>query len=136
MGNGQETIGAVFSVSAASKEQKEVSGKAKIVKVTQYVEKLAEGRGYFVVFETEQGTKIVTEKLPDTKVVFEENPADLCDRISSAKVVRSADCSASLVDVEGMKTYQALEARFGANFSKRHATPSKCKRYSQSVFSR
>merc|ERR1712110_1374462 len=98
--NGNETIGAVFSVCEqahrASEDQKEkVNGKARIAKVTQYVEKLVQGRGYFVVLETEQGIKIVTEKLPDGRVAFHESPPELCNRISSARVVRSADCSAA-----------------------------------------
>merc|ERR1712222_234695 len=117
-------------------ETTKVSGKARIVKVTQFVEMLDTGRGYFVVLETEQGIKMVTEKLSDMRVSFDENPKGLCDRISLAKVIRSADCSTALVDVESMRTYQALEARFGANFGKSGASLSKCKRYAQSVFNR
>lgn len=139
--NGNESIGAVFSVSEEVHRVGEgwtgkVSGTDRIVKVTQYVEKLDAGRGYFVVLETEEGAKLVTEKLPDMKVVLEESPASLCDRISLARVVRSADCSTALVDVESMRIYQALESRFSANFGHGCASQSKCKRYAQSAFSR
>merc|ERR1712032_126224 len=137
--NGNETIGAVFSICEKARDASgndKVSGKTRIVKVTQYVERLAQGCGYFVVLETEQGTKILTERLPDMRAVFEESPAGLCERIASARVVRSADCSAAFTDVEGMKSYQALETRFGATFGKRVASPSKCKRYAHGAFNR
>merc|ERR1712032_248589 len=137
--NGKERIGAVFSFCEQARRpggDQMVSGGARIVKVTQYVEKLGHGRGYFVVLETDEGVKIVTEKLRNMKVVFEASSADLLGRISSAKAVRSADCSAALIDVESMKTYQALEARFGAKFGKGYASPSQCKRYAHGAFNR
>merc|ERR1719479_280136 len=87
----------------------------KVTKVTEYVERPRHNTQLgpnshhsFVVLETEQGNKIITERLMDGTVTWEENPTDLEDRNSLAKVVRSADChNMGSTTIHEMKNYQS-----------------------------
>mmetsp|Transcript_127171 Transcript_127171/g.309162 ORF Transcript_127171/g.309162 Transcript_127171/m.309162 type:complete len:410 (-) Transcript_127171:75-1304(-) len=90
---GPETTAAVFSAlpdehaapRSSAREDESIS------KVTEYVERASNGkdRHSFVVLELEGGGALRTERLPDGAVVWEENPQDLRDRSSLAKVVRA-----------------------------------------------
>jgi len=86
-----------------------------------------------VVLETEAGHSIVTEKLPDGMATWQEDPKDLEDRNSLAKVLRSADCGHAGVLVRDLKAFQMRETRaFGLGV----ASPDACEQYSQIVYSR
>merc|ERR1719198_131768 len=85
---------------ARKKKELPLSEDEKLVKVTQFVErnpldtsslsdKFMPNRCYYVVAQTDAGNTIVTEKLKDGTVTFQENPKDLDDRNSLAKTVRS-----------------------------------------------
>jgi hypothetical protein len=95
-----ELLGAVFSVRHAtdsSKDSRKVHECEKIVKATEYVRFLPQSGasreyGYYVVMESEEDNAVVTERLDDGTMTWEENPADLDDRNSLAKVIRSVDC--------------------------------------------
>merc|ERR1712060_322120 len=103
---------------------------------TKYVEAKLDGRGghsSYVVLETEEGHSIVTEKLPDGMATWQENPQDLEDRNSLAKVIRTTGCAADGASVRELKGYQMKETRF---FGLETASSEKCKQYSQIVYSR
>jgi len=143
--DGQETVGAVFSIhvpTRAASHLRGVAGNEKIVKVTQYVERAnpspsqasitASGRvgcRFYVVLETELGATVVTEKLVSGTATWEENPPHLADRNAFAKTLFSEDCSGAAVTVEDMKS-------FSLGASSASASRSKCKRYAQGVYSK
>jgi len=135
---GDEEIGVVFSIRASAqgaaedrKQDRCVKDAEKVVKVTEYVERVNELHWHsYLVLETDQGNVIVTEQLKDGRVTWEENPRDLEDRNSLAKVIRSASRSNSGVFVQDMKAHRAKEQ------SDIGASPSKCKRYAQGAFVR
>merc|ERR1719183_1335881 len=84
-------------------------GRDKITKATEYVQKSAneaQDCRYYVVLETEHGSTIVTELREDT-VTWDENPVDLEDRKSLAKVVRTAPCGGSGSTVQELKNPRA-----------------------------
>merc|ERR1712187_271937 len=84
----------------------------------------------YVVIETNKGNEIVTERLMDGTVTWEENPRDLEDRNSLAKVVRSADCQ-SMTTVQDVKNYHSkdvLQISAGASHFK-------CKDHAHGVYS-
>jgi len=142
---GKELIGAVFSVRNSPKKGVAsvltTKGHETVVKVTEYVEKAYHGsslatqamyRRYYVVLETEQKNLIVTERLLDGTVAWEENPNDLEDRNSLAKVIRSTQCQNAGITVQDMKSYRDKQSRrIGIN-----ASHSKCKLYAKDVYSR
>lgn len=93
-----EVIGVIFSVRALSEAPEQhgcVAENEKIVKITEYVERSGSGHCSYTVLETERGDTIVTQELQDGTVKREENPKDLEDRNSLARVLRTADCSRS-----------------------------------------
>merc|ERR1712217_572962 len=73
----EPVIGAVFSVHAA----------------TEYVDRAGLEFQVYVVLETDQKNKLVVEDMEDGTLRFEENPSNLEDRTSLAKVPRTATCS-------------------------------------------
>lgn len=142
--DGKELVGQVFKLADAAIAHRSrggtVSEHDKIAKVTKFVEHtggLALGTPgsrptlcqYFVVLETCSGQEVVTEKLEDGTVTWEENPLDLRERSNFAKVVSSADAAAG-VTVKDMKLYKA------SCFSQAGCSPSKRKRYAQGALRR
>jgi len=131
-----ETIAAVFSTSAtpqASEQGKQgriVMDTDKVVKVTEYVERAGKcGQcRYYAVLQTEGGGAVVTEQLEDGQVTFEVSPANLEDRNSLAKVLRSTNSRAAQLTVGDMRKHAEAAAVCGA-------TPSQCKQYTWSVSS-
>jgi len=115
--DGSRTVGAVFSMSPAAQQgssagrrRASVKEADRIVKVTEYVEKSQQGAlqcQYYVVFHTESGNMILTEKLANGTVAWKEDPAGLEDRNSLAKVVRSAACSSPGATVFSMRSVEA-----------------------------
>merc|ERR1712217_272491 len=83
----------------------------KVIKVTEYVEAVAAGHHSYVVLETDKGDKIVTEQTTNGMLKWVENPGDLEDRNSLAKVIRSSDCRNARRTIHDMKSYyQARES--------------------------
>merc|ERR1711904_262625 len=76
----------------------------RVVKAVEYVERDHQTtapttlyRRYYVVYSTDMGNSFVTEKLVDGTVTWEENPNNLYDRNSLAKVYRSTECTSLTV---------------------------------------
>jgi len=132
--DGQEIVGAVLSTRMPEKASPEqaINDQDKLVKVTEYVERAqcsANRFRYYVVFQTESGA-IVTELLADGTVAFEVAPADLEDRTSLAKVLRSTNCRSERISVGDVRKYvEAKGALAGASDSIR-------KRFARSMFKR
>jgi len=131
---GSEELGAVFSISSRQ-DVSDVDEQAKVAKVTEYVEPLPQGgasaaqwtlhcRSY-VVLETEAGRSVVAEKLLDGRTLWRQDPEDLEDRNSLAKVVRS---EASLSESITVRTIRERVAQGGA------ASASECRHYAQEIF--
>jgi len=134
---GYEVVGAVLSTRAPGTacekgQEKAVSDEEKLVKVTEYVERAqrsASGYRYYVVLHTETGA-MVTELLENGSVAFEVAPADLEDRTSLAKVLRSTNCRSARVSVGDMRKHvEAKSSETGASASMR-------KRFARGVFRR
>jgi hypothetical protein len=137
--SGAEVIGAVFSVlnqasAAAMTATRAVQDEEKISVVTEFVEReFAIGvdpsilrRRLYVVFETDRGSKILTERMKDGSFAWVENPRDLEDRNSLAKVTRSEKVETGVL-VRDMKAHKVKLAE-GARLSG--------KRYAQAIFVR
>merc|ERR1712060_658677 len=102
----EEVIGVAFSIRAPNQvSSRSVRNQDKIVKVTEYVEAVAEGHHSYIVLETDKGDEIVTEQNIDGMLTWVENPADLEDRNSLAKVVRSSDCRNARSTIHELKSY-------------------------------
>jgi len=117
-----EVVGAVFSVrSAVPSDDRTIRDGEKIVKATEYVRFSSQGvegekYDYFVVMESEQEHVVVTQKLENGETTWEENPVDLEDRSSVARVIRAVECRiprtrASFLDVK------RFEAKEGASIT-------------------
>jgi hypothetical protein len=134
----EEYVGAVFSVREKThlRAGRAAMGHAKILKATEYVEKAPQVAQdaesiecrYYVVFETEHGSKIVTEQLHEG-TSWEENLVDLEDRNSLAKVVRAATTRQAGVTVDELKCQQA-------KFSQEHSNAGdhRSRSYATSMF--
>jgi len=130
----QEIVGAVYSTNAPAQAVRglRLEKSDRVVKVMEYVEKVQGTRCSYVVYETESGSAIVTEKRRDGTVAWEENPSDLNGRNALAKLVRSAECNGHRFTVGDLKNFHTKESRV----SVKSASGSECKRYAQSAFSR
>merc|ERR1712113_716833 len=93
----EPVIGAVFSVHAPSEKKSAIPEQEEIVKATEYVERVGLEFQVYVKLETAQNNFLVVEELEDGALRFEENPSNLEDRISLAKVLRTAECSTQTV---------------------------------------
>lgn len=147
--DGEEEVGAVFSLRPTEAASggiwtRVVGEREKVVRATEFVERAVRSqqpdaqscqrpfyRRFYVVFETEQGNKIVTEQLSDGLVSFEENPKDLEDRNSLAKVFRSVGCST----VGEGTTVRDIKVRQMKEFQQRAASKAVVrKRYSEIAY--
>jgi hypothetical protein len=137
--DGQEGVGAIFSV------REELQGRScstapmghqKITKATEYVEKTPKATQdakrpdcrYYIVFETESGSRILTE-LVQGCATWQENFSDLEDRNSLARVVRSANARTGI-------TVQDLKHQRNQVVDARRSESSRCisRRYATSMF--
>jgi len=146
--NGEEEVASVFSVKAPAPansrgiSQAIVHESEQIVKVTEYVERARAdaqraGSGnyvFFTVLQTEEGNMISTEVLEflEGRVTWEENPEDLEDRISLAKVLRKADCQKAGNTVRDMRKNMERASRRMGKAPDQHT----CKTYSRATFTR
>lgn len=115
----KEIVGVIFSIreKSARKVGRTPIGTEKIIKVTEYVEKVRSDSQnkseldfkYYVALDTEKGTTIVTEQVEDA-VAWEEDAEDVEDRNSLAKVVRTACCRGAGVRVQDLRSYHAQKA--------------------------
>jgi len=143
----KEEVGTVFSIrlpkSKGGRKGERIHEQEKITKATEYVEstlggtapseeKVAAPCRYYLVLETENGHKIVTERLANGKVTWEEDPDDVEDRNSLARVTRVKPASASLT-VRDMKAYHTTITKGSPGES---ITQSVCKRYARNLFAR
>lgn len=114
--DGEQIVGAVFSIRsrAAQTGLEAVGDREKISAVMECVENSFEvgidqsalACRYFLVLETEEGNKIVTERLGDGQLAWIENPESLDDRKSLAKVIRR-DIANTGITVAELKEYRA-----------------------------
>merc|ERR1712176_183912 len=95
----EPVIGAVFSVHAPTEDKQAILEQEEVVKATEYVERAGLEFQVYVVLETDQRNKLVVEEMDDGSLRFEENPSNLEDRTSLAKVLRTAKCSSTTVAV-------------------------------------
>jgi len=136
----KEAVGVIFSclgaetdVAEAPKGQ-QAQPQEKIIKATEYVEVkflagAPAGHCYYLLLETERGNKIVTERLEDGRVTFEESPKNLEDRNSLAKVTRTKECGKGA-------TVRDIQKRVDLASQQVFASASVCKLWSRSTFGR
>jgi len=145
----EEVVGAVFSIrnptSTSGKEEGQrcleaISPGERIIHASEFVErafvpggKASSLRRYYLVLETENSHTILMERLADGKVTWEEDPEELEDRNSLARITRSSACQTGVV-VQDLKTYQATVAKGAAQAGV--ASPSVCKRFARSAYTR
>jgi hypothetical protein len=127
--NGEETIGAVFSIAplqtpSSKLEDKQFQPEDKVVKATEYVERVSidirkgSSVNYYAVFETDKGQKIVIECHSDGTLSCEVDRGGLDDRNSLAKVTRSADATVSATMAE-LIAHHSQEGKLSASARKR-----------------
>jgi len=132
----EEVVGAVFSLrdpqsgSEQASNTQRVELEETITKATEYVERAIAGhRRYYVVLETENGHKILTERHEDGRITWEADPVDLDERNSLAKVTRSKECGA-------VTTIHDLDMHAGSISQDSAVSPSVCKRWARSTYVR
>lgn len=131
----EETVCAIFSMRdsqapfESAPQGEKIHQQAKIKKATEYVESTATGRGYYVVFQTEKGHRIRTERLADGRVTWEENPANLEDRNSLAKILRSKGCDKGT-------TVRDIQKRANDASHDESVSHSVCKLWARSTYNR
>jgi len=133
--DGSEAIVAVLSASVREHEQQpSVADFERLAKVTEYVERAANGkdRHSFVVLQTQEGNIVRTERGLDGSIAWEENPEDLDDRNSLAKVIRSAECKDSYTTVQNMKLLLEKEVHDSSGCD----TCGPCEAYAQAAYCR
>jgi hypothetical protein len=128
--NGKRVIGAVFSTNSEQEFQplKEDQEDEKIVKATQYVEKASAGSlhcHYYVVYETQGGHKVVTEKLSNGAVAWKVDPENVEDRNSLAKVMYTSETT-------GTTTVRAVRCSLASDT--RRPQTVKSKQYARAAF--
>jgi len=136
--NSKEEVGVIFSMRTAQQPSENGSWDAEepVIKVTEFIQRMdCEGKPSalprhhsYVVLETASGGKVVTERCADGTMVWAQDPADLEDRSSLAKIVRSADCSEVAVNVDKLKAYLQEESQCSFH------GPTESKLYAQTVF--
>jgi hypothetical protein len=145
-----EVVGAVFSIAPPKAETKaEPALKAEdgdaIVKATQYIERAGlelslssvavDGRPHhrsYTVLETKLGLRVVTEKLPDGTLAWEEDPLGLEERNALAKVLRFKDCRSESATIGDLRQYrESYQKRSGTNGGAQRG-----KRYARAAYDR
>jgi len=97
--DGERSIGAVFTRASPLGLTSRPGDDEKILKVTEYIESSPCSKlrcQYYVVFQTVMGHSIVTERLVDGQCIWQDVCANLEDRNSLAKVLRSCSCQGQL----------------------------------------
>lgn len=139
-----EEIGAVFSIGARTggtecRSGKRMKDEEEFSKVTEYVEASLEASScelqcrYYLVLEAQGGHKVVTERMRDGSVTWEEDPRDLEDRCSLAKVTRFADCCQGLT-VHELLLYHASACQQAEAAGSGSVSAVECRKYAQATF--
>jgi len=127
----EETVGIIFSLrdcGADTGSIQQLQTRARIRKVTEYVERTVAGhRRYYVVMETESGQRILTERNQDGQIIWEADPEIIAQRNSLAKVTRTKECASST-------TVHDLEMHGDALPKYSPASPSMCKHWARSTY--
>jgi len=133
---GEEVVGAVFSVLAVKQEGKRGVAKdfESVVKVTEYVTAGQMHRRSYVVLETEAGNVVMTEQLCNGVVAWDENVKDLEERNALARVIRTEAVSG--VTLADMKIHLTAVSKEFASDVKKGGALSKSKHFTQAAFSR
>ncbi|CAK9107243.1 Uncharacterized protein SCF082_LOCUS49926 [Durusdinium trenchii] len=127
---GPETVCVVFSSGAASWDgktikadalKKEMLARCKIfVEAMEHEVQMEAPRNYYTVLETKQGNAIVTEILENGEVSWVQNPNNLEDRNSLAKLLFQVDCK------EGISVQDVFQLQSGAQMER--------KQYAKSIY--
>mmetsp|Transcript_99382 Transcript_99382/g.256851 ORF Transcript_99382/g.256851 Transcript_99382/m.256851 type:complete len:250 (-) Transcript_99382:247-996(-) len=147
----KEVVGSVFTIREGPsakpmfggiRYQRVVDENSKVIKATEFVEHSHDTakkgcasalcRRSYIVLETEKGGVVITELLADGTATWQENPSDIEDRNSLAKVVRTVECVDAGVTIGDMKRVQIKETQQPRNG---RATTSQRKAYAQYAYS-
>ncbi|CAE6924796.1 unnamed protein product [Symbiodinium sp. CCMP2592] len=123
-----EMVHVVFSSRAASWETKgskaqDVLGKEKLSRCRVYVEAMEHEacNNYYIVLETTEKTVIVTERMSDGSLCWLQNPHNLEDRNSLAKLLFTADCKEGMRMSEVRQHFEAQPRDTDGDHRKRYA---------------
>ncbi|CAE7326460.1 unnamed protein product [Symbiodinium necroappetens] len=123
-----EMVHVVFSSRAASWETKgskaqDVLGKEKLSRCRVYVEAMEHEacNNYYIVLETIEKTVIVTERMSDGSLCWLQNPHNLEDRNSLAKLLFTADCKEGMRMSEVRRHFEAQPRDTDGDHRKRYA---------------
>jgi len=123
-----EMVHVVFSSRAVSWETRgskpqDVLGKEKLARCKVYIEAMEHEacNNYYVVLETEEKTLIVAERMADGSLCWLQNPHNLEDRNSLAKLLFTADCKEGLHMAAVKQHFEALPRDDGLDCRKRFA---------------
>jgi len=92
----EELVAAVFSAGTSAEAERPAGEQEQFVKAAEYVERSGKNIRCYVVLETEQKSSVVVEEGPDGVLKLQQNPRDLPDRNSLAKLLRSQECRESI----------------------------------------
>lgn len=114
--DGDEMAGAAFSVRAPQRASlRAVPEDEKVIRATEYVEKADGECRFYIVLETEQGSRIATEKLADGSVTWDENFESQELRDAEAKVLKTVEARATVKEMKaatsGNHTYSSCSER-------------------------
>ena len=123
-----EMVHVVFSSRAVSWETKgskpqDVLGKEKLSRCRVYVEAMEYEacNNYYIVLETHEKSVVVTERLSDGSLCWLQNPHNLEDRNSLAKLLFTADCKEGLRMGDVKQHFEALPKDTAGEHRKHYA---------------
>jgi len=124
----EEQVHQVFSSRGASWEAQATKAEAvlhkeKLSRCKMYIESCEHEacNNYYMVLETEEKSIVVTERLANGTLSWAQDPQNLEDRNSLAKLLFTADCKEGMVFGDVVKHFEALPQETGLDFRKRYA---------------
>lgn len=115
---GEEVVGAVFSVRtqvpSTDARASGIEDDERIARATQYVERDIDASAeapspcdhHYLLLETKEGGKILTERFSDGHLSWVDSPEDIDDRNSLAKLIRSG-VAQGCISVKALKSFRA-----------------------------
>jgi len=94
-----------FVMSAETATQTGVAGNTAAATGEQQTEAGRLSWRFYVVYETDLGDVLMSEKLPDGVVAWAENPVDMEERYAQSRVLRVADCSKTALTVGDVRKH-------------------------------